>query len=242
MAQLTIPTPARRPRWALPVLLLTLIVVVGLVLAEMVWLSKLGPRTAQAGTDLIPDRELRIAESILKDPGPGNAPAQVPTPALILPPPEGRVPLSERVSPPPAKAPAAETAVQPPGLPDGVAHALGGLIGANLYQAYLNIGFLADAVEEDLYPPAEARKLLATGLALIETTEEQMARLPKDKLEPADRQQLDRFQAIVTPLKTQAKELQLYWDTDKQEHADRFHKARTEARQALGALLGKDSK
>ena len=134
---------------------------------------------------------------------------------------------------------AAEGPGDPDDIPDAVLGSLGGLMGANLHQSYLNIGLLADAVEGQLYTPDDGRNLLAAVSALIDTTETQMKKLPGANLPPDDQKQLDRFRAVIPPLKTQVKELELYWATDSKEHADRFQQARIEAQTALEALVGK---
>jgi hypothetical protein len=124
-------------------------------------------------------------------------------------------------------------------IPDAVLGSLGGLIGANLHQSYLNIGFLADAVEGQLYTADEGLALLAAVSALIDTTEEQINKLPADSLAPDDQRCLEGFRAVVGPLKVQVKELRLLWETDKKAHAERFQQARSKAQFALEALVRK---
>jgi hypothetical protein len=122
-------------------------------------------------------------------------------------------------------------------IPEAVLGPLGGLIGANLHQSYLNIGFLADAVEGQLYSDEEALSLLAAVSALIDTTSEQIDKLPADALPPDDRHCIEQFRAVVGPMKVQVKELRLHWETDKKAHAQRFQQARSKAQAALEALV-----
>jgi hypothetical protein len=134
---------------------------------------------------------------------------------------------------------AAEGAADADDIPDAVLASLGGLIGANLHQGYLNIGFLADAVEAQLYSVEEAQALLAAVSALIDTTEEQINKLPAASLPPEDQGCIERFRAAVGPLKVQVTELNLHWGTEGKEHAERFQQARAQSQAALAALVSK---
>jgi hypothetical protein len=128
---------------------------------------------------------------------------------------------------------------EPGEIPDAVLASLGGLIGANLHQGYLNIGIVADAVEGKLYSADEGRALLAAVAALLQATEEQIDKLPAATLQPDDRRHLELFRAALAPLKTQVAELRLYWATTSKDHAGRYQKARDDAQAALEALVGK---
>jgi hypothetical protein len=116
---------------------------------------------------------------------------------------------------------------------------VGGLLGANLVQGQLSIGLVADAVEGELYSLADARKLLGTVSVVLDAVEEQLDGLPAERLKEADRQELEQFRNVLGQLRTQVKELRLYWDTDKKEHADRYLKVRNETKEALNTLLSK---
>jgi hypothetical protein len=121
--------------------------------------------------------------------------------------------------------------------PDPFVEALGSLTGAHLYQSYLNLGLLADAVESEVYTPEQARDMLATVGGTMEAVEKHLDRLPRSRLDEAEREQLDRARELIGLLRTQTRELKAYWDTDKQEHADRFQKAREQALEGIKALL-----
>jgi len=126
---------------------------------------------------------------------------------------------------------------------DRTLEALGGLTGAHLYQSYLNIGFLADAAENEVYSLAEARKLLTTVVSLIDTVERQLVRLPEAALDADDARKLARIRQVVVLLRTQTQELRACWDTPETQKATRqgrearFHKAREDAWAGIQELL-----
>jgi hypothetical protein len=74
----------------------------------------------------------------------------------------------------------------------------------------------------------------------MEAVEKHLDRLPRARLDDAEREQLDRARELIGLLRTQTRELKAYWDTDKQEHADRFQKAREQALEGIKALLEGD--
>jgi hypothetical protein len=101
----------------------------------------------------------------------------------------------------------------------------------------LNIGLLADAAESDVYTPAEAKKLLETVVGLMDAAEKQLGDVPADSLGADDRKALEKARELTGLLRTQARELQAYWDDGGKEHADKFHKARAETWEGVKALL-----
>jgi hypothetical protein len=111
------------------------------------------------------------------------------------------------------------------------------LVGVHLYQSYLNIGVLADATEGDVYTPAEGNKLLDRVTALMDDVDRQLTRLEEaGKLK--DSKSLERARRLTTLLRSQAGELRRYWATGREEHAKRYHKARTEAWAGIKELMG----
>jgi hypothetical protein len=137
---------------------------------------------------------------------------------------------TERADPKPA---------DPPAPNERLMEALGGLTAGQVYQAYLNIGLLADAWEKDVYPEEDAYKMLATVARLIEAVDGQLAGLADGEMKPDDRKALARSRELLALLRTQAKELESYWKTGEKEHADKFHKARETAWSGIKELLGK---
>jgi hypothetical protein len=142
--------------------------------------------------------------------------------------------------PEPKKTPAVEKSLVKPGTPDPLLEALGSLTGAHLYQSYLNLGLLADAVESEVYTREQARDMLATIGSTMDTVDKQLARIPPSHLGDAEKKHLERVHELLALLKTQTRELKAYWDTEKQEHADRYQKARKEALDGIRTLLDSD--
>ena len=122
-------------------------------------------------------------------------------------------------------------------LPDEVVGALGGLTASHLYQSYLNIGLLADAVEGEVYKPDEAKKSLARVAAMMATIDRVLERLAGQPLSDEEKKVLTEARRLSGLLRTQARELQGYWDTGAKEHATRFHQAREQAWEGIRTLL-----
>jgi hypothetical protein len=121
-------------------------------------------------------------------------------------------------------------------LADHALEALGGFTAAHLYQTYLNLGLLADAVEGEVYTVAEAKKLLDTVNDLVDTVDRQLTRVSAD-LKDEDEKTLERTKQLTALLRTQSRELRAYWQTNEKDNATRFHKAREEAWTNLKTLL-----
>jgi hypothetical protein len=115
---------------------------------------------------------------------------------------------------------------------------LGGLSGAHLYQAYLNIGLLADGVESKNYTEAEARKMLETVTAMLDTVDQQLARIKDAGLEPDDQKAIQRIHALSPLLHEQARTLLSYWKNRSKENVDQYHTARETTWRSLSEVLG----
>jgi hypothetical protein len=120
---------------------------------------------------------------------------------------------------------------------DDLLRPIGALFGASLYQGYLNISLITDAVEGDLYSLADGRKLLNTQSLVLDGIEDQMDHLSSISLPERDRGKLAEFRKVLTLLRTQKREIILYWDTEDKDHAARSQKAREESRELLARLL-----
>jgi hypothetical protein len=238
---------APRWRWTVPLIALTALLALAAIGLEIVFL-KTNRTPADAAV-----REQRDPLPLAVLPAP-----TIPTQPLLPPasepnaPPQATVPparnrsVAEQPAAPPAPTPApqpkpnlAPTRVRPLPAPpqEMLLEALGGLTAAHLYQTYLNIGLLADGVEGEIYTPADARKLLATVIGLMDTVDKQLARLPEESLKAEERKALLRIRSLSVLLRTQIKEVRTYWETNDKEHAKRFHKAREEAWTGLKELL-----
>jgi hypothetical protein len=115
---------------------------------------------------------------------------------------------------------------------------LGALASAHCYQTYLNIGFIADAKAKGTYSERDAYKVLDSVLAVLNSVDRKLARLDKVELDREDRASLDQMLQLSALLRRQAKELQTFWDTGRDEDAAQYEKVRKDSWAALSSLMG----
>jgi hypothetical protein len=115
--------------------------------------------------------------------------------------------------------------------------ALGNLTGVHLYQAYLNIGLLADCTESEVYTSEEAQKWLERTLGQLELVDKQLDALANADLDAEERQGIDRCRRTSALLRVQAMELREYWKKSDKDHAARYHKAREAAWASVSEVL-----
>jgi hypothetical protein len=115
---------------------------------------------------------------------------------------------------------------------------IGNLTAAHLYQSYLNIGLLADARESEVYTQAQAEKLLDSVARMLESGDGELARLLKDGLKDEDKEDVERARQLNALLRTQARELKLYWHTGDDSHAKKFQNVRQQSLAGIQAVLG----
>ena len=73
---------------------------------------------------------------------------------------------------------------------------LGSISAAHLYQSYLNIGLLADAVEKESYTEEQANDMLATVVNLMGTVDKQLEKLSKMDLGEDDIADVERIRDL----------------------------------------------
>jgi hypothetical protein len=121
-----------------------------------------------------------------------------------------------------------------PESPEVVLDVVGSLMSAHLYQTFVSIGLLADAVEEGVYPIPKGKALLATLDSFIEHAEQQLVQLPPSAFPTEeDRRAMETARSLLTKLRKQTKEVAAYWDAkddkERSEHLANFREARTDA-------------
>jgi hypothetical protein len=119
-----------------------------------------------------------------------------------------------------------------------VLEALDGLCTAHLYQSHFNICLLADAVEKEVYPEAQAQKYLDAVLELIGKVDRQLARLADLGLAPDEQKKLERVGRLSALLRSEARDLRAYWKSGDEADAKKFHKAREAAWAEIQELIG----
>ena len=115
---------------------------------------------------------------------------------------------------------------------------LGALTASHCYQTYLNIGLIADGKAKGTYTEKDAYKLLDSVLALVSSVDRELSALDRIELEKEDRASLEQMRTLSILLRKQAKELQIFWDTGKDEDAARYESVRKDTWAALSRLTG----
>ena len=115
---------------------------------------------------------------------------------------------------------------------------VGCLTAAHYFQAYLNIGFIAEGKAKGTYTDTDARKVLDSVLSLLNSTDAKLEALGKVDLDKDDRERLEQLRAASALLRQQGKELQAYWETGKDENAAKYESLRKNAWATIGKLMG----
>jgi hypothetical protein len=118
--------------------------------------------------------------------------------------------------------------------------ALGMLSAAHVYQTYLNIGLLADGVENEAYTKAQAEEMLATVVGLLDQADRQLDKVRQSDLDEDDQGNVQRIQDLTLLLRRQASSLRAYWATGDREQITRYHQARETTWKNLSEALGID--
>jgi hypothetical protein len=121
---------------------------------------------------------------------------------------------------------------------DHLLEALGGMCAVHLYQSYLNIGLLADAVENEAYSGSDAAGILLTIQELVTMVENHVTLVGRLDLETDDLHTLTRIRLVSNLLRTQGAALMGYWATADEEYANRYQTARGATWGELQEMLG----
>jgi hypothetical protein len=162
---------------------------------------------------------------------PATKPAKGTTPSVVLNP----------QAPPAFASGAAKKPVDSPaaaGAKERYLEALGSLTAAHLYQSFLNIGLLADAVESEQLEVGEARKTLANITRFMTLVDTQLDQVAKTDLDPNDLNALQNIRKQAGFLRAQSSALQAYWESGAARDVERFHEARKQAWTGICATLG----
>jgi hypothetical protein len=115
---------------------------------------------------------------------------------------------------------------------------LGALTAAHCYQTYLNIGLIADGKARGVYTDRDAYKVLDSVLALEQALDRRLAAIDKLDLDKEDRASLDQMLLVSALIRKQAKELQTFWDTGRDEDAAQYESVRKDSWAALSKVMG----
>jgi hypothetical protein len=115
---------------------------------------------------------------------------------------------------------------------------IGALTAAHCYQTYFNLGLLADGKAKGVYTNKDAARVLESIVSLQNSVDQKLAALGKIDLDKVDRATLDQMRDLSALLRQQARELQSFWDTGKDEDAARYESVRKDAWAAICKLMG----
>lgn len=114
-----------------------------------------------------------------------------------------------------------------------------GLMSAShLYQAYLNIGAIADGKANGVYEEKDAQAVMDSVYSLIVATDRQLDAVSRLDLPKGDLDALTRVRQLSALVREQADEVKAYWKTGQKERADRYEKLRQQSYQGISQLLG----
>lgn len=114
---------------------------------------------------------------------------------------------------------------------------VGTLAGFQLYQSYLNIGFIADGKAEGTYTDKDVVQILDTVLVSLDRLDERLQKVAKLDVTKEDREAIEQIRVISAVLRQQGDELKQFWKSGKKENGDNYEKARQEAWQGISKLL-----
>lgn len=148
--------------------------------------------------------------------------------------------------PPPADDDAEAPAVPPEDSPAGASDSareqllstVGTLAAAQLYQAYLTIGFIADASKKQSYAQKQLDATLGSVLSLLETLDKELEKIGGLELSESDRGGLEKLTSLSSLLRSQGDELRTYWKTRSKATLAEYTKHRDESWAGLKSLLG----
>ncbi len=136
---------------------------------------------------------------------------------------------------PPAPLPAKEERVL-------LLQTVGLLSAAQVYQAYLNIGFLADGKANGTYEEKDIQQIMASVSNLLSATDKQLDQFAKVEMSRADRDGMERIRKLSALVRQQGEELQAFWKTGDKERGVKYEKLRQEAWVGISDLLSLDKK
>lgn len=143
---------------------------------------------------------------------------------------------------PPAAAPAERKEPAPADPHADLSETVGLLSGLYLYQAYLNIGLLADGKAVNTYEDKAARSVLDSVLTPLGTVDKQLEKVAKSARTQGDRDACDHLRGVVTLLRRQGADLKAFWNSGQPEDGAKYEASRQEAWKQISALLGLNKK
>jgi hypothetical protein len=117
---------------------------------------------------------------------------------------------------------------------------IGTLTAAHSYQTYLNIEFVANGKAKATYTDDQAYRLLDLILSLLDSVDRNLTILGKMELGAEDRASLQQVRDLSDLLYRQAKQLETFWHSGKDEDAARYEELRKDSWAAIKKFTGVD--
>jgi hypothetical protein len=117
---------------------------------------------------------------------------------------------------------------------------VGLLASSQVYQAYLNIGFMADGRANGSYDDKDLQQIMASVMNLLSATDKMLDKVGKLDLDKPDKEAIEQLRKLSALVRQQGEELQAYWKTGDKDRGARYDKLRQEAWDGISKLLGLD--
>jgi hypothetical protein len=119
---------------------------------------------------------------------------------------------------------------------------VGLLAASQVYQAYLNIGLLADGKASGAYQAKDCQGAMEIVFHLLEAADLQLEKISKMDLSQEDQEGVTSVRKLSGLVRQQGDELLEFWNTSNQENLARYAQCRQQAWQGLNGLLKLDKK
>ncbi len=115
---------------------------------------------------------------------------------------------------------------------------IGLLAASQVYQAYLNVGFIADGKATGNYAEKDVQQILDSLFKLLSAADKQLEKVSKLDLTKADREGLTEIRRLAGLVRQQGVEMQVFWKTGDKERGERYENLRQESWRGISTLLG----
>lgn len=118
--------------------------------------------------------------------------------------------------------------------------AVGLLSASQVYQAYLNVGFIADGKAAGYYAEKDAQQILDSVFNLLAASDKHLEKIGNLEITKADREGLTEIRRLSNLVRQQGTELQAFWKTGDKVRGARYEKLRQESWLGISKLLSLD--
>lgn len=119
---------------------------------------------------------------------------------------------------------------------------VGLLAASQVYQAYLNVGLMADGKAAGTYQEKELRDILGSVHDLLAGADKQLRQVQTLNLSKDDRDAIAKVLRLNGLVREQSEELQAFWKTGAAARGQRYEKLRKQSWEGISTLLGLSKK